>query len=107
MPETTLLYCAVWGMNRPVEPVATAFDDRVPRIDNWPDALAYLGEHLADAPRVVVIDEFPYLIDANDSLASYMQAFVDEQLTTTDAMLVLCGSRISVMETDVLGHDSV
>ena len=89
-----------------VEQVATAFDDRVPRIDAWPAALEYLGEHLADTPRVVVIDEFPYLIDANDSLASYMQAFVDEQLMDTDAMLVLCGSSISVMETDVLGHDS-
>lgn len=89
-----------------VEQTATAFDDRVPRIDSWPEALGYLGEHLTDDPRVVVIDEFPYLIDANDSLPSYMQAFVDEQLTDTDAMLVLCGSSISVMETDVLGHDS-
>jgi len=55
---------------------------------------------------VVAIDEFPYLVEENDSLPSYLQSFVDEQLQETDSMLVLCGSSVSTMESEVLGHES-
>ncbi|RLM83537.1 ATP-binding protein, partial [Halobellus sp. Atlit-38R] len=40
------------------------------------------------------------------SLPSYLQAFVDEHLQHTDSMLVLCGSSVSTMESEVLGHES-
>ncbi|PSQ48172.1 ATP-binding protein [Halobacteriales archaeon SW_7_65_23] len=89
-----------------VEQIATHYDERVPQIDNWDDAFEYLGEKLAADPCVVVIDEFPYLVEENDSLPSYVQAFVDEQLQATDAMVVLCGSSVSTMESEVLGHES-
>lgn len=89
-----------------VEQIATHYDERVPQIDNWDDAFEYLGEKLAADPCVVVIDEFPYLVEENDSLPSYVQAFVDEQLQETDAMVVLCGSSVSTMKSEVLGHES-
>ncbi|RQG89578.1 ATP-binding protein [Natrarchaeobius chitinivorans] len=89
-----------------VERVAEAFDERVPRIDGWDDAFEYLGEKLTTDDRVVVIDEFPYLVEENDSLPSYLQAFVDEQLQGSGSMLVLCGSSVSTMESAVLGHES-
>jgi len=89
-----------------VEKVADYFDDRVPRIDGWDEALAYLGDKLETEQLVVAIDEFPYLVEENDSLPSYLQSFVDEQLQETDSMLVLCGSSVSTMESEVLGHES-
>lgn len=89
-----------------VEQIAAHFDERVPRIDGWDEAFDYLGEKVASQKLVVVIDEFPYLVDENDSLPSYVQAFVDEQLPESDSMLVLCGSSVSTMESDVLGHES-
>jgi AAA+ ATPase superfamily predicted ATPase len=89
-----------------VAKVADHFDDRIPRIDGWDDAFAYLGEKCAEERLVVVVDEFPYLVAENDSLPSYVQSFVDEQLEQTESMLVLCGSSISTMESDVLGHES-
>jgi AAA+ ATPase superfamily predicted ATPase len=89
-----------------IEQVAEYFDDRVPRIDSWDEALDYLGEKVATEQLVVVIDEFPYLVDENDSLPSYFQSFVDEHLQDTESMLVLCGSSVSTMESDVLGHES-
>ncbi len=89
-----------------VEQVAETFDERVPRIGGWDDAFEYLGEKLAEEDRIIVIDEFPYLIEENDSIPSYIQAFVDEQLTDTESMLVLCGSSVSAMESEVLGHES-
>ncbi|ELY38873.1 ATP-binding protein [Natronorubrum tibetense] len=89
-----------------VEQIADSFGDRVPRIDGWDDAFEYLGDRLDSEHRIVVIDEFPYLVEANDSVPSYVQAFVDEQLRNTDSMLVLCGSSVSTMESEVLGHES-
>jgi len=86
--------------------VASHFDERLPQIDSWDEALTYLGEKLEDEQTVVVIDEFPYLVEENDSLPSYLQAFVDEVLATTDSMLILCGSSVSTMESEVLGHES-
>jgi len=89
-----------------VDQIATHFDDRVPRIDGWDEAFDYLGEKLETEDLVVVIDEFPYLVEENDSLPSYIQSFVDESLQETDSMLVLCGSSVSTMESEVLGHES-
>jgi hypothetical protein len=89
-----------------VEQIADRFDDRIPRIDGWDEALDYLGEKLATEQLIVVIDEFPYLVEENNSLPSYVQGFVDEQLQDTDSMLVLCGSSVSTMESEVLGHES-
>lgn len=53
-----------------------------------------------------MIDEFPHLVAENDSVPSYLQALVDEQLQGTDSMLVLCGSSVGTMESTVLGHES-
>ena len=89
-----------------VTKIANHFDDRTPQIDGWDEAFDYLGEKCAEERLVVVVDEFPYLVAENDSLPSYVQSFVDEQLQKTDSMLVLCGSSISTMESDVLGHES-
>ena len=89
-----------------VDQIADYFDERVPRIDGWDDAFQYLGEKLSTEELVVVLDEFPYLVAENDSVPSYVQGFVDEQLQGTESMLVLCGSSVGTMESEVLGHES-
>lgn len=89
-----------------VTKIADHFGERTPQIDGWEEAFDYLGEKCAEERLVVVVDEFPYLVGENDSLPSYLQSFVDERLRETDSMLVLCGSSISTMESDVLGHES-
>src|SRR6056297_3464637 len=89
-----------------VDQIADHFDERVPRIDGWDEAFEYLGEKLTTEDLAVVIDEFPYLVAENDSIPSYLQEFVDEQLQDTASMLVLCGSSVSTMESEVLGHES-
>jgi len=89
-----------------VDQIADHFDERVPRIDGWDEAFDYLGDKLETEELIVVIDEFPYLVAENDSLPSYIQGFVDEQLQETESMVVLCGSSVSTMESEVLGHES-
>lgn len=68
------------------------------RLDDWRSALdALLG--LADCP-VVVLDEFPYLVETSPELPTVVQAAVDRGRSR----LVLCGSAISQMTT-MLGAD--
>ncbi len=89
-----------------VERVADHFGDRVPRIDEWDEAFEYLGQKIETEETIIAIDEFPYLVEENDSLPSYLQGFVDEHLQETNSMLILCGSSVSTMESAVLAHES-
>jgi hypothetical protein len=67
----------------------------VERIEaEWESVLGYLAEQDA----VVVLDEFPYLIDADESLPSVVQRLWDQEIRNTAATLVLVGSSISMME---------
>ena len=61
---------------------------------NWEALLGYLGDH----DGVVVLDEFPYLIDADESLPSVIQRLWDRRFQDTSGTLILIGSSISMME---------
>jgi len=65
---------------------------------DWEVLLETLGEQDA----VVVIDEFPFLIEEDESLPSRIQRVWDMELQETGMTLVLVGSSISVMEDKVL-----
>jgi AAA+ ATPase superfamily predicted ATPase len=74
----------------------------------WEAAFRALGDlALPDAQRpLVVIDEFTYLISGNKSIPSILQKVWDEKLKHTHIMLVLCGSYIGMMETEVLNYQA-
>ena len=63
---------------------------------------------LADLPgrAVIVLDEFTYLISGNKAIPSILQKVWDETLNKTRIFLILCGSYIGMMETDVLGYQA-
>jgi len=65
---------------------------------DWEALLETLGEKDA----IVVIDEFPFLIDEDESLPSRIQRVWDMELQETGMTLVVVGSSISVMEDKVL-----
>jgi len=75
---------------------------RFPALQNvrrdWEALLEALGEQDA----IVVIDEFPFLIQDDDALPSRIQRVWDLTLQETAMTLVLVGSSISVMEENVL-----
>ena len=60
----------------------------------------------AKARPVMVIDEFPYLVEKDDSIPSVFQLIIDTILRERRAMLILCGSSIGMMERSVLGARS-
>ena len=55
---------------------------------------------------IVVIDEFPYLIDADKTIVSLFQRIWDIYLAKSNIFFILTGSSIGMMENEVLGYKS-
>ncbi len=69
----------------------------------WEELFKVLN--LYDKPLVLCIDEFPYLINSDPSLASRFQKWID----TTDKenmLIILAGSSTRMMHTTFLNHNS-
>lgn len=62
--------------------------------ENWDEILGYLAEQDA----IIVLDEFPYLVEQDESLPSVLQAMFDHELDDSAVTFVLVGSSISMME---------
>jgi AAA+ ATPase superfamily predicted ATPase len=73
---------------------------------SWEAALRALGELPGQPKPIIVLDEFTYLISGNKAIPSIMQKVWDETLKNTQIMIVLCGSYIGMMETEVLGYQA-
>src|SRR5680860_800488 len=66
-------------------------------LDSWDAALGYLLARSHDAPLLVVLDEFPYLCEADAALPSTLQARWDHR-RQAQLSLVLAGSHVGLME---------
>ena len=55
-----------------------------------------------DSKRLVVIDEFPYMCNANKSIPSILQNVWDSKLKDENVMIILCGSSMSFIEKEIL-----
>lgn len=73
---------------------------------SFADALLRLEELAKEERLVFVIDEYPYLAQADKGLSSLLQNFLDHQFKSTKLFLILCGSSMSFMENQVLGYQS-
>ena len=69
---------------------------------DWERLFRYLGDRDAN----VVLDEFPYLIEQDESLPSVLQALFDHEFDASNTTFVLVGSSISMMEEATLLGDS-
>lgn len=65
-----------------------------------------LLEALGDRDAIVIIDEFPFIIEEDESILSRIQRIWDTHLKDTSMTLVLIGSSISIMEDKVIGGSS-
>lgn len=68
-------------------------------LQDWGDAVSLLLSSVRDQPRVVVLDEFPFLVKASPSLPSVLQRELGPGGSGqgSAARLLLCGSAVSVM----------
>ena len=86
------------GMNNPMLAKVT-FDD-------WLDLFQLVADDHPDEEKVLVIDEFPYLVKTNPDFPSILQNAWDEILKDHHVMLILSGSLISMMKKHALSYDS-
>jgi AAA+ ATPase superfamily predicted ATPase len=72
---------------------------------DWEGLFSEIGKKIKER-IVIVIDEFSYWIAKDRSIVSEFQYLWDEILKNEDIFLILSGSYVSMMETNVLGYKS-
>lgn len=73
---------------------------------DWLDLFRVISEYRPEEKKVLVIDEFPYLVKSNPAFPSILQNAWDEILKDSNVMLILCGSLIGMMQKYALSYDS-
>ena len=86
---------------------ADHFKDAALKIEDFYLLFDYIQRRLNDKKKtVIIIDEFSYLVEKDDSISSVFQGIWDEVLVKKNVFLILCGSSISMMEQGVLSYKS-
>ena len=64
---------------------------------HWIELFRIFANEAESETKVLVIDEFQYLVQANPAFASIFQKAWDEILSKANVMVIICGSYISMM----------
>ena len=75
-------------------------------IKNWDVLFKSIMDTAFDSKPVIVLDEFQYLGKANPAFPSIFQRIWEEILKDKSVMVILCGSLISMMESQTLAYGS-
>jgi len=75
-------------------------------VDNWDLIFKVWLDVAYDGKKLMVIDEFQYLGKANNAFPSIFQRIWDTMLKDRNVMVILCGSHISMMESQTLNYSS-
>ena len=73
---------------------------------DWLDLFQEVTRYGPEEKKVLVLDEFPYLVKTNPAFPSILQNAWDEFLKDSNVMLILCGSLIGMMRKHALSYDS-
>lgn len=73
---------------------------------DWLDLFQVIADYKPGEKKVLVIDEFPYLVKANAAFPSVLQNAWDELFKERNVMLILSGSLIGMMRKYALAYDS-
>ena len=85
------------------------FDDigvEMSGLPDWVTFFKYLQNKIKNKRTAIVVDEFPYLVNANKAIPSLFQKGWDEYLQYTNTFMILMGSSISMMERGALSYSS-
>lgn len=75
-------------------------------VSNWDVLFKVIVDAKLDSKPIIVIDEFQYIGKANPAFPSIFQRIWEEILKSSSVMVILCGSLISMMESQTLNYDS-
>jgi len=94
-PDAVLLQSfsqSLWRFARPNELMPASFT-----YDSWTEAFHHMAQLATTRRLLVILDEFPYVLEANPSVTSLLQNAWDHQLKQTQIFLLLAGSHLSLM----------
>ncbi len=75
-------------------------------LQSMDDIVLFLDSACREQRTVIVLDELPYLAEADKSFLSMLQNAIDEKWSKGQIMLILCGSSVSFMADEVLSEKS-
>ena len=75
-------------------------------LNDWLDLFQVIADYKPEEKKVLVIDEFPYLVKTNPVFPSILQNAWDEILKDSNVMMILSGSLIGMMQKHALSYDS-
>lgn len=75
-------------------------------VKNWDVIFKAIMEASFKSKPVIVIDEFQYIGKSNPAFPSVFQRIWEENLKHRQVMVILCGSLISMMESQTLAYNS-
>jgi AAA+ ATPase superfamily predicted ATPase len=75
-------------------------------VKSWIELFQEFSKWQKDERVILIIDEFPILIEGNRAIPSIFQKIWDQNLKDKNVMLILLGSSVSMMETEVLDYRS-
>lgn len=79
---------------------------REAQVENWDIIFEALVQQIAKEKLIIVIDEFQYLGKSNSAFPSIFQRIWDTRLSKANVMVILCGSLITMMESQTLSYES-
>ena len=68
-----------------------------PRFDSWEVLFREMNRMISDKPMIVILDEFPYIVESDPSFPSHLQAAWDHLFKHKPFVFVLAGSHIGMM----------
>ena len=71
---------------------------------DWEQALGSISDFPGSGKKLLIIDEFPYMVRNNHSIPSILQNLWDSKLKNENVMIILCGSAMSFIEKNILSE---
>ena len=75
-------------------------------VKSWEVLFKAIGDTAFESKPVIIIDEFQYIGKSNPAFPSVFQRIWEETLKSKSVMVILCGSLISMMESQTLSYNS-
>jgi len=87
--------------------ILNAFDTKTytEKFGDWELLFRFLADQCSDKEKnVIVLDEFPYMVESNQSLPSVLQKIWDHYFKDLNVMFIISGSSMSFMEKEILSE---
>ena len=72
--------------------------------ESWEQLFKSILEFEGKEKKLLIIDEFPYMVKGNKQIPSILQNLWDNLLKDENVIIILCGSSMSFIEKEILGE---